>query len=160
VIEKVAYWKANTGSIEAVYYLYVLNALLVLDGSSIATDPALRAIEECRFRSKLRRNRTKSYEWAGKGRGLSQLVHHSRLGNWQRDIDFWQHTTPLARVQGRIAGVAGPESGEIECKGGLKAFFVPAKGRFSKEKSLNLLVEFYLGFSYDGLRAWDVKEVA
>jgi hypothetical protein len=159
VLEKTAYWKANTGSVEAVYYLYVLNSLLVLEGSAVAMDPALRALEESRYRSKLRRNRTKSYEWFGRGKGLSRLIHHSRLGNWEKEIDFWERTGPLARVLGRIAWIAGPEAGEIECPGGLKAFFVPAKGRFSQDKSSNLLVDFYLGFSYDGLRAWDVKEV-
>jgi hypothetical protein len=98
-------------------------------------------------------------QWFGKGKGLSRLIRHSRLGNWRRDFEFWEQIGPLARLQGRIARIAGPEAGDIECPGGLKAFFVPAKGRFSQEKSANLLVDFFLGFSYDGLRAWDVKEV-
>ena len=40
-----------------------------------------------------------------------------------------------------------------------RAFFVPAKGGYSRGHSENRPVTFYLGFSYDGLRAWAVKDL-
>jgi tetratricopeptide (TPR) repeat protein len=158
VLEKIAYWSANTGSIESAYYLYVLNALLVLEGSTIATNAALGALDKCRTLARFRRNRTRSYEWLGRGTGLSALVHHSRLGEWRRDKEFWANTTPLFRVAGRIARIMGPEAGEVEAPGGLKAFFVPGRAGLTEERFINRAVDFYLGFSYDGLRAWDVRE--
>jgi hypothetical protein len=158
VLEKIAYWNANTGSLEAAYYLYVLNTLLVLEGSTIATDPALTALERCRALARFRRNRTRSYEWLGKSKGLSALVHHSRLGEWRRDKDFWQNTQPLARVSGRIAKISGPAAGEVETAGGLKAFFVPGRVSLTEERFINRTIDCYLGFSYDGIRAWDVRE--
>jgi tetratricopeptide (TPR) repeat protein len=157
-LEKIAYWSANTGSAEAAYYLYVLNSLLVLDGSAVALDAALASLERCRGLVRFRRNRTRSYEWLGRGQGLTALVHHSRLGDWQRDKDFWQNDTPLVRVGGRISRISGPEAGEVEAPGGLKAFFVPGRVGLTEERYINRAVDFYLGFSYDGLRAWDVKE--
>ena len=156
VIEKVAYWQANSGSIESTYYLYVLNAILAMEGSAFAADSARQYLDECRSRARLRRNRTKSFEWLGPGTQLARLVHHSRLGDWDRSFDFWTNPRPLARVAGRISRIQGSEAGQIELAGNLTAFFVPAKSGFAHGRSENQAVEFHLGFSYDGLRAWGV----
>ena len=159
VIEKVAYWQANTGSIDATYYLYVLNAVLAIEGSILAGGVANQFLDECRSRSRLRRNRTKSFEWSGPGVGLSKLIHHSRLGNWTRSSDFWENVRPLCRVTGRIARIRGLESGLVQVTPDLSAFFVPAKGCYAIDRSENQAVDFYLGFSYEGLRAWDVRPI-
>ena len=159
VIEKVAYWQANSGSIDSNYYMYVFNAVLALEGSAIARDSVAQYLDECRNRARLRRNRTKSFEWVGPGIGLSKLVHHSRLGDWSQSADFWENVKPLSRVRGRITIIRGSEAGFVEVSGGMSAFFVPAKGGFAKGRSENLPVDVYLGFSYDGLRAWDVKAI-
>lgn len=159
VIEKVAYWQVNAGSIDATYYLYVLNAILALEGFVLAGEKAERYLNDCRNRARLRRNRTKSFEWVGLGSGLNSLVHQSRLGGWNQSTDFWVNVKPLVRVQGRIARIRRRESGQIRVAGGLSAFFVPARGEFAEGRSENQAVDFYLGFSYDGLRAWDVKPV-
>ena len=159
VIEKVSYWKTNSDSIDATYYLYVFNAILALEGSILASELVSQYLEECRSRARLRRNRTKSFEWVGPGDGLSKVVHHSRLGEWDRKSDFWMDVRPLSRVIGRISRIRGSEAGHIEVAGGISAFFVPAKGGYALGRSENQAVEFYLGFSYEGLRAWDVKPV-
>ena len=157
VIEKIAYWQANTGSIDATYYMYVLNAILALEGSVLAAGSVNQYLDECRTRARLRRNRTISFEWVGPGVGLSRLIHHSRLGDWNRSSDFWENVQPLSEVPGRIATIRGSEAGFIEVADGLSAFFVPAKGGYARGRSENQAVQLYLGFSYDGLRAWDVK---
>ena len=156
VVEKVAYWQANSGSIESTYYLYVLNAILAMEGSVFAADSARQYLDECRSRARLRRNRTKSFEWLGPGTQLARLVHHSRLGDWDRSFDFWTDPRPLARISGRISRIQGSEAGQIELAGNLTAFFVPAKSGFAHGRSENQAVGFHLGFSYDGLRAWGV----
>lgn len=158
VIERVAYWRASAGSLDATYYLYVFYALQAIDGLASARESAERFIEECQTKSRFRRNRTKSFEWLGEGGGVSRLVHQSQLGEWNEEKDFWDMTAPLARVQGRIARIEAQQAGQIEVAGGLKAFFVPARGGFTRGRSENRLVNFYMGFSYDGLRAWDVKD--
>ena len=60
---------------------------------------------------------------------------------------------PLTRVRGRVARINGPQAGFIELAGGLEAFFVPARSGLSRG-SENTPVLSFLGFSYDGLRAW------
>ena len=51
IIEKVAYSRANSQSLEPVYYLYVLYSVKALDGYVLARDEAERVLEECRARS-------------------------------------------------------------------------------------------------------------
>jgi hypothetical protein len=157
IIERVGYWRSNANSLDSVFYSYVLYALQSIEGSALALDQASRFIDECRNRTRFNRNRHKSLEWLGKGSGITRLVHHGQLGNWDRDKEFWGNTSLLERALGRIARITAPQSGEIEVQGGLKAFFVPARGNYSRGRSENQAVTFYLGFSYEGLRAWEVK---
>lgn len=155
VIEKVGYWKANTGSLDAAYYLYVLHTLRALKGSSQGAADAERALEECRALARFRRDRTRSFEWIGAGEGVQVLVHQSQLGEWKDD--FWEATDSLVRLDGRIASIDGPQKGLVELDGGVVAFFVPAKSGFHFGRDENAPVNCYLGFSYDGPRAWDVQ---
>lgn len=77
VIEWVAYWKHNTGSLDAAYYLYVLHCLRAMDGSTQAVPDMERALEECRTLARCRRDRTRSLVWIGNGSGIAKLVHQS-----------------------------------------------------------------------------------
>lgn len=83
----------------------------------------------------------------------------TELGQWKTNIEFWERTDRLVRVQGRVSKVEAPQQGYIEIKGGLLAFYVPARSHHSRGRSENQPVDFYLGFSYDGLRAWEVKDI-
>ena len=156
VFEQVQYWRAEPGSVDAAYYAYVLNALMAMDGSNLALQRYEQHLEECRDLTRFRRNRDRSYEWLGEKPGIAQLVHQSRLGDWDRDRGFWRNTEPLMRVSGRVARINGPQAGSIELAGGLKAFFVPARSGLSRG-SENTPVLAFLGFSYDGPRAWDIS---
>ncbi|NJK93354.1 MAG: hypothetical protein HC904_17005 [Blastochloris sp.] len=158
VVERVAYWASNTDTLEANYYLYILHMLLAINGSTVAIDQAIRALERCREKSRYRSDRTWSYEWLGNKSGLKQLVHHNHLGGWDRTQRFWQDTSPLCRMKGVISTITGPQAGAIELSVGIKAFFVPGVSGHSAGRSENLPVTFFLGFSYDGLRAWSVHD--
>lgn len=158
VVEKVAYWATTTDSLESHYYLYALYTLLAIDGSALAADRAERALEKCRTQAKYRRDRTKSHEWLGVENGLRGLVHQDALGQWDRQTNFWQDVKLLRRVDGIITQIRGQEAGTIEVAG-MKAFFVPGVSGHSFGQAENRKVTFFLGFSYDGLRAWSVKDV-
>lgn len=158
IIEKVAYWKLNTDSVDATYYLYVLHAIQAMGGSPVSRGDALRFSEECRQRTQYWRNRSRSFEWLGAGEGIKALVHHDQLGSWDRNRDFFSDARPFRRVAGIISKISGPQAGEIEVEGGLPAFFVPGKSGHHRGSSENQPVTFYLGFAYDGLRAWSVGD--
>jgi tetratricopeptide (TPR) repeat protein len=154
--ERVAYWRTNGDSRDAIYYIYVLHSLQAIAGSTLATDKANRALEECKNRARFRRDRTRSFEWLGTGQGLKQLIHQDMLGDWDRDKDFWSKTSSLRRLEGVVSDIKGQQAGEIELAGGLKAFFVPGAAGLAFGRAQNVRVSFYLGFSYEGLRAWSV----
>jgi len=159
VIERLTYWRANSGSLDSVFYLYLFHSLLALEGSAASVVQAQRFLDESKQLSRFRRNRTKSFEWLGEGTGLRRLIHQSELGEWDRSTDFWESVGRLARIEGRIEKIDGPQAGRISIPGGLTAFFVPARSGHLPNKSENRLVDFYLGFSYDGPRAWEVQNV-
>ncbi len=58
-----------------------------------------------------------------------------------------------------MSSISGPQAGEIELAGRLKAFFVPGLARMSRSRSENVRVAFFLGFSFDVPRAWSVETV-
>ena len=158
LIEKVFYWKANSNALDATYYLYVLYWLQAFEGLTNERVYAERFIRESLNLSQNRRNRFVSFEWLGPGSGVSKLVHQSTLGNWNPNANFWSNTSALERVQGVITEVRGPQQGRVQVSG-MSCFFVPGAKRenpISKD-SVNQRVDFFVGFSYAGVRAWDVK---
>lgn len=157
-MDRVARWKALGDSQDAYFYLYVLHVLKAMEGSSIEAVRARDLMEQCKAKARHRRDRTRSYEWLGVGEGLGRLIHFSELGEWDSSRDFFSRTSLLAGVEGRVVEISKPEAGAIELAScDLPVFFVPAKASVQKGRDENVRVSFYLGFSYDGLRAWSVQ---
>ncbi|MBN1964614.1 MAG: hypothetical protein JW910_08200 [Anaerolineae bacterium] len=159
-LDRLAHWKALGDARETYFYLYVLHVLKAIDGSAIERVKAADLIELSRQRSRFYRERTRSYEWFGSGEGLAQLVHYTELGEWEEGGDFYTDTSRLEQLEGRVSKINGPEAGTIELAScGLTAFFVPARAQIEKGRDENARVRFFLGFSYDGLRAWSVEVI-
>jgi len=155
ISERIGYWKSNTNALDASYYQYVLHMLRAFEGSTLARDYAERAIKECQELARFRRNRRLSFEWLGRGKGIARLVHYSQLGQRQED-GFWEKRSILDRVEGRIAAIQAPQKGSIELSNGQSVFFHPAFGGFQSNRDENSRVTAYIGFTYDGPRAWEV----
>ncbi|RGD60447.1 hypothetical protein DR950_24065 [Kitasatospora xanthocidica] len=151
-------WHRDNPSLDSSYYLYVLQVLKYLESSSpVARGEADRYLEECRRRAQFRTDRTRSFEWLGSGTGISRLVHQTRMGEWDRSQDFFKHSSLLERIQGRVGEYVGPTKGGIDI-GGLKAFYVPGRAGHQRG-SAHKRVTFLMGFSYEGLRAWEVRDL-
>ena len=114
-----------------------------------------RALEESRLLARFRRDRLRSFEWIGPGDGIDALVHQSRLGEWVED--FWEAPEILVRLDGRVKKIDAPQKGVVEVGGGVEAFFVPGKSGLQKGRDENVSISCYVGFSYDGPRAWNVE---
>ncbi len=160
VIEKVANWRASGDSLEADYYLYILYALQAIDGDTTRLAKTKDLIRQTRMKALARNQRrsTHSFEWYGKGQGLSRLTYHTDLGEWDRE-KFYQDTSSLERLTGTVTHIEGPSSGTIELECGLEVFFVPSRISLQKGIDEYTKVSFYLGFSYSGLRAWSVERL-
>ena len=100
----------------------------------------------------------------GPGTGCRQLVNLRSLGKRDEKSHSWQGVHRLVIIKGKIVNLDSRGRGEIELRNcGMRAFFVPAHGNESKGyvpgRDLNRDVQFYLSFSYDGLRAYNVRDV-
>lgn len=155
--DRIATWRMRGDSLDALYYLYILKVLEALDGSAIAANDAQKNIELCRSRAGFRRDRTISFEWLGQGDGIRRLVHQDELGGWDENIGFWRNTKPLLRTHGAVSRIHAPQAGEISLRWNMKAFFAPAASGMAYGHDENRPVSFFLGFSYEGLRAWSVQ---
>lgn len=156
-IDRFSQWSVEGDNLDAHYYLYILHSLNVMDKAMLSKPKAERILHQCRQKARFNPSRTRSYEWLGNSQGIQQLVHVSELGDWPEEADFFTNTTPLKRVNGHIVSINGPEAGNVELEeSGLEAFFVPSRTGAVKGRNENDQVDFYLGFSYEGLRAWSV----
>jgi tetratricopeptide (TPR) repeat protein len=161
-IERLSYWKANTSEpLEATFYLYILYTLQSLDGLTSSVSKASGLMTEC---STLARNLTirhNNIEWYGKGVGMKRILHYSQLPEpWEKEFEKGEM---LSLVDGRVYRIFGPEAGQTELSCGLIAFFVPERGfkrPFVRSRDENKAVHFYLSFTYDGLRAWAVRDAS
>jgi hypothetical protein len=158
-VERLTYWRANSQSIDAKLYLYILHVLMVMDGSVAYRAKTKDLIIECSKAASMLGNRHNSIEWFGKGSGMSRIVYHGHLGKWE---DEFEKPSKLQLVEGQISSIAGPAAGKIEMPSGLEVFFIPNKGykgvTYSKGRDENKKVKFFLAFSYDGMRAWSVRD--
>lgn len=157
IIERVGYWRENSGGVIAWYYYFVLKSLQAINGSRLALDEAEKSLSELRLRTRNLKNNRISFEWLGELDGIRALVHQSELGQWNPVENFWEDGRLLRRAQGRIVSVSGGDRGEIEMGAGLRVFFSPGSSGVRHGRDENRRVTFCLGFAYDGPRAWSVK---
>ena len=148
-------------SLDTTYYLYIMKFLQLESGNLAVASELPDLIEKCSQLARGLSRTTTSFEWLGREAGLAALVHVSTLGAWDPKKSFWPNTEQLRAVRGRIARIRNQGSGEIELPSGLQAFFVPSRGTVPGgyiTQDIGREVEFFLGFSYDGLRAWSVRD--
>jgi hypothetical protein len=153
---------SRSGSQEAHYYLYVLRFMRWLRNEEQNQQEVERYLADSKRLARDSR-RQYSYEWVGVtdpedgDQPLpTRLVHFTELGERRPEPELWEHSDKLLRLTGVIKEIEGPQSGWITVGDGrMAAFFVP-KEKFRRHSDINKVVEFYLGFSYEGLRAWCV----
>jgi len=154
-LERLAWFASEHNSLDANYYLYILHFLIWRRGDARDEERIRYYLEECKRLSRQHR-RQWSFEWLGNTKRPHPLVHFSEMGRQRHGASrFWSHPHELVRVSGVIEEIKSPQSGRLRITGGqLSAFFTP-RNRFRQTSGVNKSIEFYLGFSYEGLRAWE-----
>jgi hypothetical protein len=141
-LSKLSRWKANSTTVDAIYYFYILKVFRALKGYSDATIDAYNLIKECKAKG---RSNVTIFEWYGKGNDLTKFVNRSILTPENK-------SEKLELVEGYFTEYLHDGSGKITVDNKLEVFFSPTQAKLTSS-DVNKLVEFYLGFSYDGLRA-------
>ncbi len=155
-ISNLALWSDRVESWRANYYAYVLYFVLWFTGRIPDTEEFRICLENCQ-RLAVGRSRH-SLLWLADGPESCPLIGAEELGEWDRDRNFWATSAGLKRINGVIDEyIRGPQAGRIVVDAGVRVFFVPAVGGFSKNADEGREVNFLLGFSPDGPRAWDVR---
>ena len=160
VAEQLAYKRLRNPSGDTTYYLYIMKFLQLETGDLSAKDQVSRLIDDCVRETRTLSRTSSSFEWLGSEAGLAGIVHVSTLGLWDEEEKFWSNIGALKRLRGHIASIRNQGNGEIELPSGLRAFFTPSRGAvqggYLAGQDIGREVEFYLAFTYDGLRAWSV----
>jgi hypothetical protein len=154
-IDRLEGW-ASGNAVDAYYYLYILHFLRWRGGAERDENLIQENLDQCKHRAIGRRGL--SYEWLAQLPDWCPIVQANELGEWDKGLDFFPNTEPLAWATGTIATIK-PQGGTIRLGTRTIAYFVPGI-KFSESRHLNTLVRFYLGFAYDGLRAWSVEFAA
>lgn len=141
-LNKLAKWKANSNTVDSVFYFYILKVFRALQGYSDATLDAFNLIKECKSKGK---SNVTIFEWCGKGSVLSKFVGKNQ-------ITLENKEDKLELIDGYFTDYQHDGSGTITIAERLPVFFSPTQAKLTVN-DLNQPVEFFLGFSYDGLRA-------
>ncbi len=147
-------WAARVNAPDAYYYLYILHFLLWRTGQEQTERSIRENINRCRDAGT--RNRQFSFEWLAEEPAWCPLANIGDLRGWDVTDEKSVSPIPLERVTGVIDRIDSPRSGRLRVGDGhITAFFVP-RTDFWQASDVGAVVEFTLGFSYEGLRAWRV----
>lgn len=172
-IERIRAWTVlDEDSLEAQYYLYISYVIKSFDEPSTKIRENAEKIILQLSKKSMRADiydPNFSYNLLGIGKGLKRLVFYKKLGsfneeNWGKNE---QGQDLLYRANGSITNLAGPTKGEITLDiNKLKVHFTPGHIRrlsdgsqsepFLRGRDLNADVTLHIGFTYNGLRAFDV----
>ena len=159
-------WEAQADATEAHYFLFALNFTKWQRNLTTSLSAARRHLAKI---SPLGERWT--YEWLAKPEesGGCGLVSSKELGVWRKGLgghSFYDHPDALLPIHGVVTSINDARSGSItiystDAAHGAKvekfdAFFVPGT-EFISGRDENTPVTAYIGFSYSGLRAWQVK---
>lgn len=101
-------------------------------------------------------------KWYGYEGEENTIVNISSIGEWNRKVGFIENPdkSKLIKLKGIVARYNRAQEGFIEVENcGLQVFYQPGKaGHFSTDVN-KTKVEFYLGFNYNGARAFEVKNI-
>ena len=156
-IERVGTWAVLSENIDAYYYLSLLHYVHLTRGAHASLIEVKKNIEICRRKAPPLLSK-RSFEWWA-SQALARpcpIIHHTELSGWDRGSEFWSNSEKLGYVEGIVDEIRSPQAGSILING-LPVFFVPA--RLLSSTDVNTKVRFHLGFSYEGLRAWNVQRV-
>ncbi|MGI8949658.1 MAG: hypothetical protein ACR2FV_17115 [Ornithinimicrobium sp.] len=128
-----------------------------LRGDAQNQDRTRQFLERCQ-RLARNRNRSWSFEWVGEREPAPSVVHFTELGSQPPGGNiFFPRAYLLRRLQGVIERIDGPQAGRIRVMPGtLTAHFRP-RLKFLQTRDINATVDFFIGFTYDGLRAYEVE---
>ncbi len=156
-IHRLRSWADRFNSAQAFFYLYVVHFLEWWNGTITDSKLMKSYLNKCRALAVGRRST--SVEWLGFLPERCPIVPSEDTGAPTFDSASQTFRPPNYVILQRVNGTVSEEpiraqSGKLIIDAGIEAFFVPGTIQWRPNEEVN----FLLGFSYDGLRAWDVQK--
>ncbi|MGN7885412.1 hypothetical protein [Dyadobacter sp. 22481] len=162
LINKMEEWDFDHPSLKTAFYLmclYGVQAVTGIPSGHINYDKSREVVQK--------REKPYTYskvfcpEWIGWANEDLSLVNHRLVGKWSREQQFFENPTGLKRVQAKVIRYVDRNKGYLEIESsGLQVLYQPGKiNHYSDDAQKQTLVDCYVGFNYDGARAFDVKNV-
>ena len=145
-------WASRSDSVDAHYYLYILHFLRWKAGGERDELLIQRHLQKSAQLAIGRRDN--SYEWFAREPHWCPLVNFRELGKWDDQKKFFRNQNKLSFVEGTITALKRT-GGIIKIGATTRAFFVPPP-HIRESEHINAQVHFFLGFTYEQLRAWSV----
>jgi hypothetical protein len=140
------------------FYLYILHFLMWQRSRSANGEAAILShIKRCKELAMYRRDYC--YEWLALEPSWCSIIDHASLGKMEpvpkgaRRTELFKDSTRLARISGTTVPGFERQGGSLKLGGRITAFFVPGDNLYAY-KDQQREVNFFLGFSHEGLRAW------
>lgn len=155
-IQNLSLWKISTGCVEAYYYYFILICIKAIEGSSRAeADIPVLQVELKQKSSHMPNNRV-IYEWLGEGKGVARLInaYDYNNGRWlKKKIELEKLEVIVGRIDEDYRNIYHAYIMAYN----MKIFFNPFNSSNKKISAdeIGKKVKFSMGFSYDGLRAFN-----
>lgn len=141
VLGKMNQWKGLNPTKDVLFYCFVFYAIKAINNDSTAAGIAINLLDQCKRAPGVDSVYIK--EWfVNDGLGIKKKAELSNGGEERR------------RVYGTISTYKHPGDARITLDCGLEVFFKPSVKGIT-EANLHHNVSCLIGFSYDGIRAWD-----
>lgn len=160
LIKKVEQWEFQKPSLDTAYYLMCLFGVQAINGVKSGVDNYEKYQKKVSERINTPYSKVFCVEWAGSTDNSVILINNKQVGVWVRDKQFFEvEPTNLLRVKGKVIKYISRMQGFIEIESvGMQVMYQPALcNHFSDDAQKGTKVEFYLGFNYDGARAFQVE---
>lgn len=160
LIKKVEQWEFQKPSLDTAYYLMCLFGVQAINGVKSGVDNYEKYQKKVLERINTPYSKVFCLEWAGSTDTSAILINHQQLGTWVRDQQFFEvKPTNLLRLKGKVIKYLSRMQGFLEIESvGLQVMYQPGLcNHFSDDAQKGTKVEFYLGFNYDGARAFQVE---
>jgi hypothetical protein len=154
-LERIGSWASRSDELDAHFYAYLIHFLMRRAGFESDDDRLQFHLRRAKDIAGGRGQRQYAYEWLGREPTWCPLVNHREMGRWNPATNFFEGSHErLTRVTGVIQRIDSPQSGRVVLEEGPQAFFLPGQS-FRQSQHVGSLVNFFLGFSYEGFRAWE-----
>lgn len=162
IIKKVEQWEFQKPTLDTAYFLMCLYAVQAIKGVKSGVDNYEKHQKSITERIKTTYSKVFCVEWVGFNNENAVLINNKQIGVWKRDKQFFEaEPNKLLRLKGKVIKYTSRSQGYLEIDNvGIQVMYQPALcNHYSDDAQKGTRVEFYVGFNYDGARAFEVKNI-